>query len=174
VLRAGGEGRDRRSLGLLLIAMTSSRTAIRAGGPADLPAVVHLLRLAGLPTEDIAGATALDLWVLEAEGSLIGLISLERYEKCALLRSLVVAPGHQRRGLGRQLVEKLQHDARVSGVDQLVLLTETAEKFFAGLMFTVVDRNSVPDAVTRSAEFRSLCPASAVCMTKSLSTPTQE
>jgi amino-acid N-acetyltransferase len=50
----------------------------------------------------------------------------------------------------------------------LVLLTQTAEPFFARLGYSVVDRVYVPDEVKASAEFRSLCPAAATCMTKSL------
>jgi N-acetylglutamate synthase-like GNAT family acetyltransferase len=148
--------------------------AIRSGSPPDLQALVRLLQAAGLPTEDLAGACALDLWVIDAEGSLIGAIGLQRFGKCALLRSLVIAQAHRRRRLGRQLVERLERDARAAGVDQLVLLTETAEGFFAGLGYSVADRQSVPDSIRGSAEFRTLCPLSAVCMTKSLLVQQQE
>jgi amino-acid N-acetyltransferase len=48
-------------------------------------------------------------------------------------------------------------------------LTETAENFFRGLGYEAIDRRYVPEEIQQSAEFRSLCPASAVCMTKSLS-----
>jgi amino-acid N-acetyltransferase len=149
--------------------MTQGSAAIRSGGLPDLPALVRLLQSAGLPTEDLAGGTALDLLVIESDRSIIGAIGLERFEKSALLRSLVVAPEYRHHGLGRQLVERLEQHAHVSGVDRLVLLTETAQKFFAALGYAVVDRESIPDPVKRSAEFRSLCPVTAACMTKSLS-----
>ena len=141
---------------------------MRAGGLPDLPAVVRLLQAAGLPTADLRGAPAFDLWVIEADAALIGAIGLKRFEKSALLRSLVVVPEYRRHGLGRQLVEQLERVARMSGIDRLVLLTETAEGFFAGLGYSVTDRESVPAAVKGSAEFRTLCPVSAACMTKSL------
>jgi len=154
--------------------MTRAPAAIRTGGLPDLSALVRLLQSAGLPTEDLADVTALDLVVIENDGAIVGAIGLERFEKSALLRSLVVAPEHQRHGLGRRLVERLERDAHNSGIDRLVLLTETAERFFASLGYSVSDRQSVPDAVRRSAEFRTLCPVSAVCMTKSLSARPQE
>ena len=49
-----------------------------------------------------------------------------------------------------------------------MLLTETAEKFFRAIGYEVIDRRHVPEEIKQSAEFRSLCPASAVCMTKLL------
>jgi amino-acid N-acetyltransferase len=53
-------------------------------------------------------------------------------------------------------------------------LTETAEGFFRGLGYHVIDRGYVIEELKQSAEFRSLCPASAVCMTKSLVSPSIE
>jgi amino-acid N-acetyltransferase len=85
-----------------------------------------------------------------------------------LLRSVVVAPGHQRRGLGRDLVSHVERDARDQGIEQLVLLTETAQALFERLGYEVIDRAAAPEALQQSAEFRSLCPASAVCMSKRL------
>jgi len=81
---------------------------------------------------------------------------------------LAVAPSHQRRGLGQQPVASLEIESRTGGVRQLVLLTQTAERYFRRLGYAVVDRGEVPNEVKQSAAFRSLCPASAVCMTKSL------
>jgi amino-acid N-acetyltransferase len=49
-----------------------------------------------------------------------------------------------------------------------VLLTETAETFFRRLGYEAIDRHYVSEDLKQSAEFRALCPASAVCMTKSL------
>jgi amino-acid N-acetyltransferase len=95
-------------------------------------------------------------------------IGLERFSESGLLRSLAVAPGHQHIGLGRQLVAQLEHDAGAEGIEQLVLLTQSAEPFFRRLGYQTIDRRCVPDELRRSEEFRSLCPANAVCMTKSL------
>jgi amino-acid N-acetyltransferase len=53
-------------------------------------------------------------------------------------------------------------------VKELVLLTQSAALFFQRQGYRVVERSGVPRAVQMSEEFRSLCPASATCMTKSL------
>lgn len=141
---------------------------IRRSHVADLPAVRQLLEIAKLPTEDLTSAPGLQFWVLEEDGLLIGVIGLERFDAAGLLRSLAVAPRHQRRGFGRELVAQLEQDARAQGVEQLALLTNTAQSFFQWLGYSVIDRRYVPDELKRSEEYRSLCPASAVCMTKSL------
>ncbi len=148
--------------------MTSLQPTIRRGQDADLAAVLALLHGAGLPTGDITSAQSLLFWVLETEESLFGVIGMECFGRYALLRSLAVAPSYQQRGLGHRLVARLERDAQTDGVERVVLLTETAETFFRAIGYAVIDRRYVPEEIKQSAEFRSLCPASAVCMTKSL------
>ncbi len=146
----------------------SSQPIIRRGESTDVPAVLALLKSAGLPTADLSRISGLQMWVLEAKDSLQGVIALERFGSEGLLRSLTVAPAYRQRGFGRELVAQLEHDAHAGGVEQLFLLTETAELLFRGLGYDVVDRRSVSDELKQSAEFRSLCPASAVCMSKAI------
>jgi N-acetylglutamate synthase-like GNAT family acetyltransferase len=142
---------------------------IRPGSPADLPAVRDLLDGAGLPTADLTSA-GLQLWVLEeGDSSFMGAVALERSSgNEALLRSLVIVPASRGRGFGQQLVARVETDSRQAGIHRLILLTETAKPFFERLGYAVIDRQSISGAVKESAEFRSLCPASAVCMAKSL------
>lgn len=146
----------------------SLQPTIRSGQGADLAAVRAILQGAGLPTADLTSAEALRFWVLEVGQSLIGVVGLERFGAFALLRSLTVALNYRQRGIGRQLVARLEREARADGVEQLMLLTETAEKFFREIGYEVIDRLQVPAEIKQSAEFRSLCPASAVCMSKVL------
>ena len=93
---------------------------------------------------------------------------MERFGARALLRSLAVAPSYQQRGMGRRLVARLEREAQADDVEQLVLLTEAAEKFFRAIGYEVIDRRHVPEDIKQSAEFRSLCPESAICMSKLL------
>jgi N-acetylglutamate synthase-like GNAT family acetyltransferase len=141
---------------------------VRPTTAADLAAVRTLLEQSALPTADLTTALGLRLWVLMEGDQLVGAVGLERYGASGLLRSLVVSPTSQRRGLGRELVATLEREASAAGVKILVLLTQTAERFFARLGYAVIDRGYIPDEVKESAEFRSLCPASAVCMSKTL------
>jgi N-acetylglutamate synthase-like GNAT family acetyltransferase len=146
-----------------------NRLAIRRGERADLAAIRGLLERAKLPTDDLASAPGLQTWVLEVTGDLAGAVALEGARSAArLLRSLVVAPPHQGRGLGQSLVARVECDARAEGVQQLVLLTETAQGFFGHLGYRIIERSAAPEPLQQSGEFRFLCPASAVCMAKSL------
>jgi amino-acid N-acetyltransferase len=148
--------------------MSSLQPTIRRGQDVDFEAVLSLLNSSGLPTADLTSAPGLHLWVLEAKGSLCGVVGMERFGTCALLRSLAVGKSFQGRGFGHELVARLEREAQADGVEQLVLLTEAAERFFRVIGYEVIDRRFVPERIKQTAEFRSLCPASAVCMTKSL------
>lgn len=141
---------------------------IRPGGSADLPRLLALLEREGLPIADLTSNARLEFWVLDASESFAGVVGLERFGADGLLRSLAVSPEFRRRGLGSRLVERLESDAHAEGVKRLVLLTETAEAFFRRRGYQRVDRSSVGAGLKESAEFRSLCPASAVCMSKVL------
>ncbi len=59
-------------------------------------------------------------------------------------------------------------EAQRLGVQQFYLLTVTAEKFFSRHWFQRIARDRVPAAVAASPEFQGLCPASAVCMTRTV------
>lgn len=152
----------------------SLQSSIRRSQTPDMAAILALLRRAGLPTQDLASAPGLQLWVLMIDGRLTGVVGMERFGIGALLRSLAVASEHQRCGLGRKLVARVEREAQAEGLEQLALLTETAEAFFRCLGYQVTDRRDVSEDIKQSAEFRSLCPVSAVCMTKSLVSSSQE
>jgi N-acetylglutamate synthase-like GNAT family acetyltransferase/protein-tyrosine-phosphatase len=144
------------------------RFHVRRGERADLDKVLALLSDVGLPTADLHSSQQLKTWVLEASGSIVGVIALERFGADALLRSLAITPQYRKRGLARELVAHLEDEARRDGVQRLVLLTETAESLFRSLGYEVIDRSSATEELQQSAEFRSLCPASAVCMSKAV------
>jgi amino-acid N-acetyltransferase len=132
----------------------------------DLPAIRSLLTEAGLPTTDVNSSPGLRLWVAEDGSALVGVIGLEQYLSAGLLRSLVVSPHHRKRGLARRLVDTVEGHAKAADLKQLALLTETADRFFEALGYRLIDRQSVPEDVRQSAEFRTLCPLSARCMAK--------
>jgi amino-acid N-acetyltransferase len=144
------------------------RNTIRTSRAADFSSVRDLLVAARLPTEDLNSAAGLRFWVAEDQDRIVGAVGLESLGAAGLLRSLVVAPSHRQHGLASSLTAILEREARANGVEVLVLLTETAEAFFKRHGYQVIEREYVPDEIKQSAEFQSLCPASAICMTKSL------
>jgi N-acetylglutamate synthase-like GNAT family acetyltransferase len=148
--------------------VTSGR--VRAATAADRAATTALLTGAGSPVADLERAP-IGFWIARDGGRFVGAVGLERYGGVALPRSLVVSPAVQHCGVGRELVARVERDARRAGVGLLVLLTQTAETFFRQLGYAVVDRACVPDEVQQSAQFSALCPRSAVCQSKSLLVP---
>jgi len=71
-------------------------------------------------------------------------------------------------GLGRVLYDQIVADAKERGLTRLFLLTTTAAPFFARSGFKSVDRSEAPEAMTKSPQFASLCPSTAICMALSL------
>lgn len=131
--------------------------------PSLYPAVEALLRAERLPVEGVM--EHLDNFVGLFRGErLIGAVGLEIYGAAALLRSLVVTSTEQGKGYGQRLYRAVIDKAREAGVGEIYLLTETAENFFAARGFRKIPREQADPGVRQSVEFRSACPASAVCM----------
>ena len=133
----------------------------------DLPGAITLLETLGLPPDGLADHVG-SLLVARQEGTLAGTAALEIYGDAALLRSVAIATPFQRRGLGLELTEAALRLARSRGIEEVFLLTTTAERFFPRVGFEVVSRADVPAAVQQSVEFTSACPASATVMRKRL------
>ena len=137
-------------------------------GPQDETAVKQFLEANGLLYQDIEPAD-LKHFLLAQDGSEIaGVVGLEIREGDALLRSLAVAEGYRQQGLATTLIEKIETYARSLKIRTLYLLTLTAEDFFAKRNFQKTARTSAPAGIQKTAEFRGLCPASAVFMVKRL------
>ena len=145
----------------------ASDLTFRTATAADARDIHDLLRRSALPTSDL-GTARPEFIIAERAGEMIGVGALERFGNAALLRSVAVEPRWQGSGAGRLIVASLEQRARAAGIDELILLTLTAHDFFARLGYGTKSREQVPAAVLGSAEFQSLCPASAHCMAKAL------
>lgn len=143
---------------------------IEAALPDDLAALRELLHAGGLPGEDLRREALQHFLVARGAQSLLGSVGLEIYGDVALLRSLAVAPGARRQGLGQRLLTAAEALARRSGIRRLYLLTTTAEPFFAARGYAVAPRSAAPAAIAGTAQFNSLCPSSASFMSKAMPT----
>ena len=143
-----------------------SRVQVGPAAAADTAEIAALLRAAGLPCDDFAAHLAHFLVARDSAGSVIGAVGAEVLGPDALLRSLVVAPGARGTGLGGRLVDALDQAAAGWGVRRWWLLTTTAEGFFLGRGFKPAPRSSAPPAIGATREFRELCPAVAVCLSR--------
>jgi amino-acid N-acetyltransferase len=145
---------------------------IRNATNSDFPAVEQLLLSSRLPIEGVRENFS-GFVVAEDAGTIAGAIGLERYGSAALLRSAVVSPANRGAGVGRQLVESLLQRASEDGIDEVYLLTTTAEKYFPRFGFARTTRAAVPETVKESAEFRGACPDTAVVMRRRAQEETQ-
>ena len=135
----------------------------------DLCAVRQLLSAAGLPIDDVGPRLLQHFLIAELDDEIIGLVGLQVYDSKGLLRSLVVALNYRNAGLGERLIRALESAAQAVGISELWLLTIDAERFFARHGFNIVSRETVPEAIRKSAEFTELCAHSAHLMMKDLS-----
>jgi amino-acid N-acetyltransferase len=88
-----------------------------------------------------------DFFVIGPLGNPIACGALEIFTaELAEIRSLMVAPGHLRRGLGSILVRQLTDEARQRTISRLMALTY-APIFFHGLGFHTVAKETLPEKV---------------------------
>ncbi len=148
------------------------RSVLEPANAADLDSVSRLLQANDLPVADLEDhirSFVLAKW----QGEIVGAVGLENYGESALLRSLCVRAERRSEGVGRALLLAIEAAAFARGVRDLYLLTFSAAPYFENQQFVEVARDRVPVAIRDTAQFRTLCPASATCMRKRLprSTP---
>lgn len=141
---------------------------LRAGTARDASSIRGLLESGGLPTSDLSTSSPQFIVACDGEDEIVAAGALQTLGESALLRSVVVAAELRGTGLGRSVVQELERIARAAHVKQLTLLTLRAKHFFERQGYRVIPRQDVPEALQGTEEFQSLCPASAICMTKSL------
>ena len=140
-----------------------SAIRLRQAHPADWPAVESLLIANRLPLD--GAREHLSTFVLAQSGlEVVGCAGVEPRGDLALLRSVAVAPGLQRQGIGQQMVSLLLDEARRRKFKTVALLTTTARQWFEAFGFEAADRATAPAALQASAEFQGACPASAEFM----------
>ena len=128
----------------------------------DLNKIKALLQSHGLPVNDISKSVR--FYILEKNDRFAAVGGYEKYGKNGLLRSIAVEKDFLKKGFGREIVAKLIDDAKSNGIENLFLLTESAETFFLKFGFKKADRNTAPTEIKESSEFKYVCPQSAVFM----------
>jgi N-acetylglutamate synthase-like GNAT family acetyltransferase len=147
--------------------LLNKNVALRQAGAADWPAIERLLLANKLPTE--GARQHLPTYLLAvSNGEVVGCAGAEVYGDIALLRSVAVAPGLQRQGIGQLLVERLLHEATRRQIRRIFLLTVTAPEFFSRFGFKRGLVADAPEALKASAELQGACPASAAFMSLTL------
>jgi len=125
-----------------------------------------LLQQHHLPVADIDEDKI--LYLLLDGNKTVGTVGLEIFEDCALLRSVSVIKEAQGKGYGKFMNKEIEKHVQESGITCLYLLTATAKDFFDRQGYCVINRDEAPGVIKQTAEFSSLCPASAVVMKKKI------
>ena len=99
-------------------------------GTADWPAIERLLLANKLPIQGARDHLATYLLAV-SNGEVVGSAGAEVYGDIALLRSVAVAPGLHRQGIGQLLVTRLIGRPSGRQIRELYLLTVTAPEYFA-------------------------------------------
>ncbi|UUZ71852.1 arsenic resistance N-acetyltransferase ArsN2 [Polaromonas sp. P1(28)-8] len=149
------------------IQMLNSNISLRPATSSDWPAIAALLEANKLPLDGAQDHLA--TYLLATQGQeIIGTAGAEVYGDLALLRSVAIAPGLQRQGIGKQLVSRLLQEAKRRQIAKVYLLSVTAPEYFAQFGFKRGPRENAPAALHASAEFQGACPACAALMSLTL------
>jgi amino-acid N-acetyltransferase len=133
----------------------------------EFPLAKQILKDSDLPFSDIERENV-SLFCLSELDEIVGIGGLEQYGELALIRSVAVVKNFQGKGYGSKLVSGLESEAKKAEIKKLYLLTTTAKDYFEKKGYNVISRQEVPDIIQATAEFVSLCPVTAVCMSKKL------
>lgn len=148
--------------------LKAASRVVKAPANDQLPAISRLLETCGLPTDDLATQDWSDFRVLVEGELLVAVGGLERFGRVALLRSVATQPDARRRGVGSAIVHELEGLAKGQGVEDLYLLTESAEEYFGCLGYARCERRSAPPSIAATRQFATLCPDTATFMHKRL------
>ena len=149
--------------------MTDNEFKIALFSTADKQEILDLLGRAELPVGDLTDETMKNFMVAKGkDGTVVGVIGVEIFAEKGLLRSLAVDSACRGKGLGTLLTSRIETFAWRLGIRTLYLLTLTASDFFSKLGYEMVQRDRAPESIQNTAEFKSLCPVSAVCLFKVL------
>jgi amino-acid N-acetyltransferase len=131
----------------------TDRPLVRPAAIGDVPTLHHLLELYAakgnlLPrTFSELYRHLRDFFVIEIGDKVVACGALEIFtEDLGEVRSLVVDEAHERRGLGRLMVERIVDEARRIGLKRLMALTYVPT-FFHKLGFQTVAMDTLPEKV---------------------------
>ena len=136
--------------------------------PGSNPALVAALRVEDLPTDDLEEPNRTFFVYRTLGGVIVGFAGYELYGPDVFLRSVVVPPDGRSKRVGRNLIPLLLYRAARQGAREAWLLTEHASGFFEKIGFKHRTRGEAPASILATRQVKSLCPASAALMSRTL------
>ena len=123
----------------------------------------HLLKSDQLCFNDI-NEQGVHLFGVRLKDELIGYFGFEIFNNLALFRSMIVVSVAQGKGYGTLIWQQAKEKLAAEDVKEVYLLTNTAAPFFTKQGFGVIKRESAPEAILGTTEFKEFCPADSICM----------
>jgi len=133
----------------------------------DAPALIDFLQKVNLPTSDLPSDLSGFTLALDKK-QIVGSAGIELFGTRCLLRSVAVAETHRKQNLGQQLFKAALDYARSQNIQEVFLITDTAEKYFEKNGFQPLERSNTPNEIAQTEQFAAICPSSAVVMKKIL------
>ncbi len=88
-----------------------------------------------------------DYYVYVEDGSVVGCVALHIFWKdLAEIKSVAVEENYQKKGIGKQLIQKCLEEGKVLGINRLFVLTYIPE-FFEHMGFKRVDKELLPHKI---------------------------
>jgi amino-acid N-acetyltransferase len=88
-----------------------------------------------------------DYYVYVENGSIVGCAALHVFWKdLAEIKSIAVEEDYQKRGIGKQLIEKCLEEGKALGISRLFVLTYIPE-FFERMGFKLIDKDLLPHKI---------------------------
>jgi N-acetylglutamate synthase-like GNAT family acetyltransferase len=165
---AASRGREHKREGKLVSAEQPRKPKVVAYAlaPWERDGLKAALHGAKLPIDDVGDEDKAFWRYMSIDDTPVGFGGLEIHGADVLLRSVVTMPPLRGRGFGSAIVAALEAEAVRHGCRAVYLITTEESEFFAKLGYAACERKKVPAAIRASAQFASLCPASAAVMVK--------
>ena len=144
-----------------------NKIEIKKGDNRYRQSIVTMLQSEKLPVEDLPADLG-NFLVAWNNDHVVATVGFEQYENSALLRSLVVGADYRNQHIADSLIRQLERNAADSGIRNIYLLTETAVSYFEKKGYEKISRESFPDTIKQSSEFKYTCPKTAVAMKKQI------
>jgi len=133
----------------------------------DFATIIQLLTENNLPSGDIEPGKQ-TFYIARNQNQILGCVGIEIYEQHGLLRSIAISENFKNTGIGKNLYHHIIKFCLKINLQNLYLLTTTADSYFDKFGWSKINRDVMPLAIQKSKEFSSLCPSTAICMTLSL------
>jgi amino-acid N-acetyltransferase len=148
-----------------MLFITPSNIHYRPATSVDFEKIGQLLHSCRLPNHDLNPQLQY-FFVAEMGNTIIGCAAIEVYGNDGLFRSLAVSDAFRNLKVSEKLLSHIIQLSKEKELSGLYLLTTTAPEYFRKKGWVQIERDTAPHALTLSTEFASVCPASAICMSK--------